>query len=134
MASANAPITMKETLTVNHRNQSFPFFSFHTLICCIFFVLSFFFPDILLVYLISFFVTSLQLPSIGINPQFINFTHVTMESDKYICVRETAPQNSVVIIDMSMPMQPLRRPITADSALMNPNTRILALKGTFNTY
>jgi hypothetical protein len=30
---------------------------------------------------------------------------------------------------MAMPMQPLRRPITADSALMNPNTRILALKG-----
>ncbi|GAB2274517.1 Clathrin heavy chain [Dionaea muscipula] len=71
---------------------------------------------------------ALTLPSIGINPQFITFTHVTMESDKYICVRETAPQNSVVIIDMNMPMQPLRRPITADSALMNPNTRILALK------
>lgn len=52
-----------------------------------------------------------------------------MESDKYICVRETAPQNSVVIVDTNMPMQPLRRPITADSALMNPNSRILALKG-----
>lgn len=71
----------------------------------------------------------LQLGSVGINQQFITFTHVTMESDKYICVRETGPQNSVVIIDMSMPMQPLRRPITADSALMNPNSRILALKG-----
>lgn len=71
----------------------------------------------------------LQLQSIGVNPQFITFTNVTMESDKYICVRETSPQNSVVIIDMNMPMQPLRRPITADSALMNPNTRILALKG-----
>jgi clathrin heavy chain len=54
-----------------------------------------------------------------------------MESEKYICLRETSPQNSVVIIDMTMPMQPLRRPITADSALMNPNTRILALKGFF---
>ncbi|BAT81103.1 Clathrin heavy chain 2 [Vigna angularis] len=83
MAAANAPITMKEALT---------------------------------------------LPSIGINTQFITFTHVTMESDKYICVRETSPQNSVVIIDMTMPNQPLRRPITADSALMNPNSRILALK------
>lgn len=71
----------------------------------------------------------LQLSSIGVNPQFITFTNVTMESDKYICVRETAPQNSVVIVDMNMPMQPLRRPITADSALMNPNSRILALKG-----
>ncbi|KAG4915260.1 hypothetical protein JHK87_052817 [Glycine soja] len=39
-----------------------------------------------------------------------------------------APQNSVVIIDMNMSNQPLRRPITADSALMNPNSRILALK------
>lgn len=76
-----------------------------------------------------FFLVYLQLPSVGISPQFITFTHVTMESDKYICVRETAPQNSVVIIDMNMPMQPLRRPITADSALMNPNSRILALKG-----
>ncbi|KAL0708360.1 hypothetical protein Bca4012_074786 [Brassica carinata] len=83
MAVANAPITMKEVLT---------------------------------------------LPSVGINQQFITFTNVTMESDKYICVRETSPQNSVVIIDMNMPMQPLRRPITADSALMNPNSRILALK------
>ncbi|KAL2317467.1 hypothetical protein Fmac_031343 [Flemingia macrophylla] len=52
-----------------------------------------------------------------------------MESDKYICVRETSPQSSVVMIDMSMPMQPLRRPITADSALMNSTYRILGLKG-----
>ncbi|XP_031382114.1 clathrin heavy chain 1-like isoform X1 [Punica granatum] len=71
---------------------------------------------------------ALTLPSLGINPQFITFTHVTMESEKYICVRETSPQNSVVIIDMNMPNQPLRRPITADSALMHPNSRILALK------
>ncbi|KAK2360159.1 clathrin heavy chain [Trifolium repens] len=73
-----------------------------------------------------------KLPSVGINSQFITFTHVTMESEKYICVRETSPQNSVVIVDMSMPNQPLRRPITADSALMNPNSRILALKGCYS--
>ncbi|XP_047046698.1 clathrin heavy chain 1-like isoform X1 [Lolium rigidum] len=71
---------------------------------------------------------ALTLTSLGIAPQFVTFTHVTMESERYICVRETSPQNSVVIIDMAMPSQPLRRPITADSALMNPNTRILALK------
>nr|PNR52339.1 hypothetical protein PHYPA_008713 [Physcomitrium patens] len=51
-----------------------------------------------------------------------------MDSDKYICVRETSPQNNVVIIDMASPMQPLRRPITADSALMNPSSKVLALK------
>ncbi|GJZ22802.1 retrotransposon protein, putative, ty1-copia subclass [Tanacetum coccineum] len=71
------------------------------------------------------------LSSVGINTQFVMFTNVTMESDKFICVRETSPHNSVVIIDMSMPMQPLRRPITADSALMNPISKILALKGPF---
>ena len=76
----------------------------------------------------------LQLPSLGINTHFIVFTNVTMESDKFICVRETSPQNSVVIIDMSMPMQPLRRPITADSALMNPNSPIVALKGTASLF
>ena len=67
-------------------------------------------------------------PSLGINQQYISFTHVTMESDKYICVRETSGQNSVVIVDMATPMQPLRRPITADSALMNPIAKVIALK------
>ncbi|KAL5063600.1 hypothetical protein RYX36_025337 [Vicia faba] len=70
----------------------------------------------------------LTLPSVGINAQHITFTHVTMESDKYICLRENTPHNSIVIMDMSMLNQPLRRPITADFALMNPNSRILALK------
>ena len=51
-----------------------------------------------------------------------------MESDKYICVRETGATNNVVIVDLSQPMQPIRRPITADSALMNPVTKVIALK------
>ncbi|KMT19295.1 hypothetical protein BVRB_1g013010 [Beta vulgaris subsp. vulgaris] len=51
--------------------------------------------------------TNCLLLRVGINPEFITFSHVTMESNKYICVRETSPQNSVVIIDMSMPSQPL---------------------------
>ena len=70
----------------------------------------------------------LQLPNLGINQQFISFTNVTMESDKFICVRETGASNSVVIVDLSAPMTPLKRPITADSALMNPATKVIALK------
>lgn len=69
-----------------------------------------------------------QLPNLGINQQFISFTNVTMESDKFICVRETGASNSVVIVDLSAPMTPLKRPITADSALMNPATKVIALK------
>ena len=71
-----------------------------------------------------------QLPNLGINPQFISFTNVTMESDKYICIRETGPTNSVVIVDMAAPLTPLKRPITADSALMNPASKVIALKAT----
>lgn len=72
----------------------------------------------------------LQLPNIGIAQQFITFTNVTMESEKFICVRETGATNSVVIVDMANPLSPLRRPITADSALMNPASQVIALKAT----
>eukprot|EP00884_Botryococcus_braunii_P006634 jgi/Botrbrau1/15972/Bobra.0294s0010.1 len=72
----------------------------------------------------------LLLPNLGINQQFISFTNVTMESDKFICVRETGPQNSVVIIEVANPLSPLKRPITADSALMNPVSKVIALKAT----
>lgn len=72
----------------------------------------------------------MQLPNLGVSQQFISFTNVTMESDKFICVRETGPQNSVVIIDVANPLSPLKRPITADSALMNPVSKVIALKAT----
>jgi clathrin heavy chain len=73
----------------------------------------------------------LQLPALGINPQAIGFATLTMESHKYICVREQTPpdKNSVVIIDMANPQNPTRRPITVDSAIMNLNQNVLALKG-----
>ena len=53
-----------------------------------------------------------------------------MESEKFICVRETGAANSVVIVDMAQPMTPMKRPITADSALMNPAAKVIALKAT----
>ncbi|KAI9094637.1 hypothetical protein DFS34DRAFT_628550 [Phlyctochytrium arcticum] len=70
-----------------------------------------------------------QLQNVGINAANIGFNTLTMESDKFICVREkVGEQNQVVIIDMSDPSQLMRRPITADSAIMNPATKIIALK------
>lgn len=54
-----------------------------------------------------------------------------MESDHFICVRENVNnQNQVVIIDLSDANNVMRRPITADSAIMHPKQKILALKGT----
>lgn len=53
-----------------------------------------------------------------------------MESDKFICVREKVGEtNQVVIIDMNDAQNVMRRPITADSAIMNPATKVIALKG-----
>ena len=53
-----------------------------------------------------------------------------MESDKYICVREKVAETAqVVIIDMADTQNPIRRPISADSAIMNPASKVIALKG-----
>lgn len=53
-----------------------------------------------------------------------------MESDKFICVREKSAETAqVVIIDMNDANNPVRRPISADSAIMNPASKVIALKG-----
>ncbi|WPT18138.1 Clathrin heavy chain 1 [Picochlorum sp. SENEW3] len=69
-----------------------------------------------------------SLSSLGIQGSSITFANVTLESDKYVCVRETSPQNQLVIVDLSNPSSPQRRPISADSAIMNPKSQIIALK------
>ncbi|KTF74352.1 hypothetical protein cypCar_00016021 [Cyprinus carpio] len=71
----------------------------------------------------------LQLQNLGINPANIGFSTLTMESDKFICIREkVGEQAQVVIIDMADPNTPIRRPISADSAIMNPASKVIALK------
>lgn len=72
----------------------------------------------------------LQLQNVGINVANIGFSTLTMESDKFICVREKVGETSqVVIIDMNDAQNPIRRPITADSAIMHPTSKVIALKG-----
>lgn len=67
---------------------------------------------------------------LGINQQYVSFNSLTMESDKFICVREEVNgQVQVVIIDMNNPADIQRRPISADSAIMNPVSKVIALKG-----
>lgn len=71
----------------------------------------------------------LQLQALGINAASISFATLTMESDKFICVREKVGEtNQVVIIDMADTGNLIRRPITADSAIMHPVSKIIALK------
>jgi len=71
----------------------------------------------------------LQLQNVGINVANIGFSTLTMESDKFICVREKVGETAqVVIIDLNDTANPIRRPITADSAIMHPTSKVIALK------
>lgn len=71
----------------------------------------------------------LQLQNAGINVANIGFSTLTMESDKFICVREKVGEShQVVIIDLNDSANPIRRPITADSAIMHPTSKVIALK------
>lgn len=77
--------------------------------------------------------TRLQLTNVGISAENINFRAVTAESEKFITVREqgqAGAQNTVVIIDMANPTNPTRRQISADSALMCLDKKVIALKAT----
>lgn len=75
----------------------------------------------------------MQLTNAGINANSISFTTLTMESDKFICVREKVGENNqVVIIDLNDTANPIRRPISADSAIMNPASKVIALKGMYS--
>ena len=78
----------------------------------------------------AFVIFVFQLQSVGINAANIGFSTLTMESDKFICVREKVGEAAqVVIIDMNDPTNPIRRQISADSAIMNPTSKVIALKG-----
>ena len=75
----------------------------------------------------------LQLQNAGINVANISFSTLTMESDKFICIREkVADVSQVTIIDMNDVTNPIKRPITADSAIMHPTSKVIALKGIFD--
>lgn len=58
-----------------------------------------------------------------------------MESDKYIVVRETVGDSAqVAIINVANPTDILRKPISADSIMMHPTLRILALKRNYSLF
>ncbi|KAG8858441.1 hypothetical protein FRB91_009751 [Serendipita sp. 411] len=71
----------------------------------------------------------IQLSALGVQPASIGFQSLTLESDHFICVREkVGEQNQVVIVDLADANNVIRRPITADSAIMHPKDKVIALK------
>lgn len=72
-----------------------------------------------------------QLQALGIEAASIRFDNLTLESDRYVCVRESNEgKSTVVIVDTTGIKNTMRRTITADSAALHPAGKILALRGT----
>ena len=76
----------------------------------------------------------LNVANLGISPDFIRFGNLTMESDKFLCVRQQAPGGAaeLAVIDMSDGNRVEKHSIGAENAIMNPVTKVIALRGTFS--
>ncbi|KAI9629120.1 hypothetical protein H4Q26_018312 [Puccinia striiformis f. sp. tritici PST-130] len=70
-----------------------------------------------------------QLTALGVQPASIGFNTLTMESERYVCVREEVNgTKQVIIIDLSDANNVMRRPISAESAIMHPVQKVIALR------
>ncbi len=71
-----------------------------------------------------------QLPQLGVSPDYIKFGTCSMESDKTLCVCEKTPagQSQIVIVNLENGSVD-KRGIAAEAAIMNPVSRIIALRG-----
>ena len=68
-------------------------------------------------------------PPLGISAEAIKFGSCTLESDKYItCCENVAGQGQVASVDLSAGNSITRQTMSAEAAIMNPVSKILALK------
>jgi clathrin heavy chain len=70
----------------------------------------------------------------GLRPNTISFKTLTLESDKFVCVRDVQAdgQCSLVVVDLEQRTSERHNIKDAESAIMNPNSRILALRSREN--
>ena len=70
---------------------------------------------------------------ISVPPENVKFGTCSMESDKYITVCENVGGvQQIAIIDMTAGNTVTRQKISAEAAIMNPNQKIIALRGNLN--
>ena len=77
-------------------------------------------------YLILF--LQLSSPPLSIPLENVKFGSCSMESDKFITVCETG-QSQIAIVDMAAGSSVSRQKISAEAAIMNPLSKVIALKG-----
>ena len=70
------------------------------------------------------------LPQFGVQKQYCKMGFVTLESDKYVCVRQkVGAAGQLTIVDLAAGTSE-NKPWDVDGAIMNPNTKVLAVRGT----
>ena len=70
-----------------------------------------------------------DLTSIGISPQSLDFRSTTFESDRFVTVRETQNgANSVAIVDLHNGNQVTRKNMGGDSAIMHPSKMVISVR------
>lgn len=70
-----------------------------------------------------------QLTLLGIQAQSLDFKSTTLESDHYICVRESGAQgNTVAIVDLKNNFEVTRKNMSADNAIMHTEQNVIALR------
>ncbi|ORM41265.1 Clathrin heavy chain 1 [Babesia sp. Xinjiang] len=73
--------------------------------------------------------TLLRLRTLGFDDSCFRFGTLTLGGDRFVCVRESdSASHSVAIIDLHKGNEVSRRPIKAESTIMNPREPIIALK------
>lgn len=75
-----------------------------------------------------------QLTSLGISASSLDFRSTTLESDHYVCVRETgASGNTVAIIDLHDNNNVTRKNMSADNAIMHLDQNVISLRANGTT-
>ncbi|CUM64678.1 uncharacterized protein PRCAT00002287001 [Priceomyces carsonii] len=75
-----------------------------------------------------------QLTQLGILPSSLDFKSTTLESDNYVCVRETGSNgNTVAIVNLKNNNEVIRKNMSADSAIMHPHEFVISLRANGTT-
>lgn len=71
-------------------------------------------------------------PPLSIPAENVKFGSTSLESDKFITVCETVGGvQQIAIVDMTAGNSVTRQKISAEAAIMNPVSKVIALKGDF---
>ncbi|KAG7660847.1 CHC1 [[Candida] subhashii] len=75
-----------------------------------------------------------QLTQLGIQQSSLDFKSTTLESDHYVCIRESGPSgNSVAIVNLKNNNEVTRKNMTADNAIMHPKEFVISLRANGTT-